>query len=129
MIGLPDIDSELIARAKKKDEEAIADIIHQIDKRCYSIVFQCLNGNKRHLETVTGCVESSAKADAILDAKPLAIVAPASVVIKICLALNIIVFNPFCLLQTFLSPFTNSNEVLFKKLYLFFIFLPLFFIL
>lgn len=24
MIGLPDIDSELIARAKKKDEEAIA---------------------------------------------------------------------------------------------------------
>lgn len=72
------------------------------------------------LEAVTGCVESSAKAGAILDAKPLAIVAPASVVIKICLALNIIVFNPFCLLQTFLSPFTNSNEVLFKKLYLFF---------
>lgn len=59
MTGLPDIDSELIARAKKKDEEAIADIIHQIDKRCYSIVFHCLNGNKRHVEEIEDIVQDA----------------------------------------------------------------------
>ena len=61
MAGLPDIDKELVIRAKQNDEQAIAQIINQIDSRCYSIVYKCLKGNKRYVSDIEDIVQDSYK--------------------------------------------------------------------
>lgn len=61
MAGLPDIDKELVIRAKQNDEQAIAQIINQIDSRCYSIVYQCLKGNKRYVSDIEDIVQEAYK--------------------------------------------------------------------
>lgn len=57
MAGIPDIDKELVIRAKQKDEQAIAEIIRQIDSKCYSIVYYCLKGNKRYTSDIEDIVQ------------------------------------------------------------------------
>ena len=59
MIGIPDIDEQIVLRAKEKDEEAIAEIINTIDKRCYTIVYNCLGANKKYVNDVEDIVQNA----------------------------------------------------------------------
>ncbi len=59
MAGLPDIDKELVIRAKQNDEQAIAEIIRQIDSQCYSIVYYCLKRNKRYVSDIEDIVQAA----------------------------------------------------------------------
>ncbi len=59
MIGIPDIDKQVVIRAKEKDEEAIAEIINTIDKRSYTIVYNCLGANKKHVNEVEDIVQNA----------------------------------------------------------------------
>lgn len=59
MIGIPDIDEQVVIKAKEKDEEAITEIIKTIDNSCYTIVYHCLGANKKYVNDVEDIIQNA----------------------------------------------------------------------